>query len=1015
MDKAGPHRDLPKHDETTDRVAERRPEGVSVPTFAEIAMRLVDNGYEPVPILPHAKKVAARNWTTVTIDEAQVEDWIKRFGHCGIGLRTGKLVAVDIDLLDPDLAHDAAEITRLHLGDTLLRVGRWPKRLLLYRTRSPEPKRAVGKVEILGLGQQFVAFGIHPDTGQPYDWPLGESPLDVPLDALPLVDAGAIETLLAPLQPIAGPAPSGSRVPRGGDNTQSGPIRAADGRVIDGRDQWLSLIAYHGVYDAVDRGETLDAHQIAAAVWQRFLASTDLDRPKQDGRHRYGPDDALKKVRDKLRLLGLGQLPERQRPRIEPSYVLPTLPVDRARVELDHVFDAAMTEIANWHRGGRVDEAPCLGVRATVGLGKSTAARRHVVKLLATLAEEGQPARLLNFVPSLALADETAAAWQSLGVEAQVLRGYEALQLTTRAPMCRDVPSVRAAVAAGLDIQSSVCFRSEKEKCAHYAGCAKQSNRREVAKVQVVVAAYDAMYTGFAGDAEELALVLVDEACWSRSLEETTGLTIEALPLLGITGLGGARKQDARGADMADAVICRQRLSAALASLPLGQVRAADLAALHIDGRFCEDASRLEVAALARCGLVPGQSAGARRAALATSVRRALGLQIIALWDALAALLRGDPAALAKVWLDGPAAQSGQRPIRMWRRKAMAPDLISLPLLHLDATLRPEIAKAVLPRLEIVTIEAAAPHQHVRLIGGGFGMGSLCPAPQADAAEINRRANRLRDCLDYVRWHAKRHAPQRCLVITYKAIEAAFADIPGVEVAHYNAVAGLDCWGDIGCLFLIGRPLPSSVELHELTGAVLDHSAHGKYQTSAVGILTETGRKLSGQAIRHTDPAAEILRAAICDDEVMQAMGRGRGINRTDATPLEVHLMAHVVLPLAYDRVMAWEMVCPDIVQRMLLCGMAVDSPADAAMLHPGLFSGQEQAKKAFQRGAFKGHFPIRGTYREMSLKSAAYRRSGRGRGWQRAWWVNGSADERRAQVEAALGALAEWVSDIPE
>ena len=33
---------------------------------------------------------------------------------------------------------------------------------------------------------------------------------------------------------------------------------------------------------------------------------------------------------------------------------------------------------------------------------------------------------------------------------------------------------------------------------------------------------------------------------------------------------------------------------------------------------------------------------------------------------------------------------------------------------------------------------------------------------------------------------------QRVLVITYKDVEAAFAGIPGVETAHYNAIAGLD-------------------------------------------------------------------------------------------------------------------------------------------------------------------------------------------------------------------------------
>ena len=47
-----------------------------------------------------------------------------------------------------------------------------------------------------------------------------------------------------------------------------------------------------------------------------------------------------------------------------------------------------------------------------------------------------------------------------------------------------------------------------------------------------------------------------------------------------------------------------------------------------------------------------------------------------------------------------------------------------------------------------------------------------------------------------------------------------------------------------------------------------------------------------------------------------------------------------------------------------------------------------------------------------MSLKSAAYRRPGRGCGWQRAWWIDGDADAARCALEAALGALAEWRPD---
>ena len=44
-----------------------------------------------------------------------------------------------------------------------------------------------------------------------------------------------------------------------------------------------------------------------------------------------------------------------------------------------------------------------------------------------------------------------------------------------------------------------------------------------------------------------------------------------------------------------------------------------------------------------------------------------------------------------------------------------------------------------------------------------------------------------------------------------------------------------------------------------------------------------------------------------------------------------------------------------------------------------------------------------------MSVKSAAYRRPGRGCSWQRAWWIEGDAAAAEAALTAALGPLAGW------
>ena len=151
----------------------------------------------------------------------------------------------------------------------------------------------------------------------------------------------------------------------------------------------------------------------------------------------------------------------------------------------------------------------------------------------------------------------------------------------------------------------------------------------------------------------------------------------------------------------------------------------------------------------------------------------------------------------------------GRHEIEVTGLKPIHPTLRDKPVLHLDATLRPELTRGVLKDIEVHDIDAAAPHMSLRLITGRFGKGQLCPATGLESREAQRRRNRLAEVVDYVAWQARRVRPGRVLAVTYKASEDAFRAIPGVEVAHFNAVAGLDAYRDVRLLIVVGRPLPS--------------------------------------------------------------------------------------------------------------------------------------------------------------------------------------------------------------
>lgn len=195
--------------------------------MADLGARLVDNGYPVIPIRP-GTKIPGRlingewtdypGWTRHCERETkpfELDIW-KRWPGCGVAMPCGtKVIGIDLDILDAEFALKIDRIARQTLGDTpALRIGRAPKRLLLYRADGQVATRRAGRddkfVEILGHGRQFVAFSVHPETGKPYEWPQ-ESPADLDLSSLPKVDNAGINRFLdaiSGLLPIAYSDPS---------------------------------------------------------------------------------------------------------------------------------------------------------------------------------------------------------------------------------------------------------------------------------------------------------------------------------------------------------------------------------------------------------------------------------------------------------------------------------------------------------------------------------------------------------------------------------------------------------------------------------------------------------------------------------------------------------------------------------------------------------------------------------------------------------------------------------------
>jgi hypothetical protein len=190
----------------------------------------------PTPMTPHdiRRRLLNMGYTKLCVDEGKIPrgpEWqmhpttperlelLERLypNALSTGLVCDDVVGIDIDILHKATA-DAVEqaIRDCFPGRRLLvRYGQAPKRLLLFRTAQPvtpfkvkfcapetaglevldgRKKKGPG-IEILGKGNQFVAFGIHEATKQPYLWPDG-SPLDVRRDELPEITEAELREII---------------------------------------------------------------------------------------------------------------------------------------------------------------------------------------------------------------------------------------------------------------------------------------------------------------------------------------------------------------------------------------------------------------------------------------------------------------------------------------------------------------------------------------------------------------------------------------------------------------------------------------------------------------------------------------------------------------------------------------------------------------------------------------------------------------------------------------------------
>ena len=176
-----------------------------IESLIEFRTNLLELGYEPIPV--QGKSGLHAGWTggEITLERIETET---RFGtqKLNTGIRTGRLVGVDIDLRNLEHSAEISKVVQEKLGPSPLRRRGAKGEMICYYNPNPIPKIVVSPndssttlVEIFGTDRQFVAYGRHPE-GMWYEWAGEAEPATTPLVELPHTDPEQLYDLEAAIR-----------------------------------------------------------------------------------------------------------------------------------------------------------------------------------------------------------------------------------------------------------------------------------------------------------------------------------------------------------------------------------------------------------------------------------------------------------------------------------------------------------------------------------------------------------------------------------------------------------------------------------------------------------------------------------------------------------------------------------------------------------------------------------------------------------------------------------------------
>lgn len=984
------------------------PSGVEGLTPTQVRAQLARMGWTAaLPIVAHdaahtgaGKAPGIRAWQQRAQFEgprttaADLADWQRKERQWpGTGVGCGNVVAIDADFAtDPALAEAATALAVDVFGETpFVRQGQYPKTALIYRAAEPMPsislKTADGSgdgIDVLAESRQFVAYGVHRKTLKPYAWIGAESPLTAGPDEAPEVTQAQVDNFLARLRGIVELNGTGGRKGKGGCGGGQ-VVRDAAGKVIDGREIHLTRIVYSVALAMKSEGEELTAPSIAAAAWDRFVATTVLNG-------RWTLEAAIAKAKALLDRVRCGRLKLDPAPGMEAGETVePTYPDRRVSVAEAEAATAAIVtgffekhvpawkrELAQWEaeaeeaeeRGQPEPDKPVpssWGARVETAIGKTALAIRGA----AEAAKAGTS--IVYAAPMHSLLAELAARFAAEGVEARVYRGYASDDPeATGLKMCLDLDAMQDARDAVRPIPSTVCEKKidgQKAFCAFHDRCGMERQRR--AKAPVWLVPHALLFQARPGAIPAPDALVIDE-----------GITMGALPdkpaRMSLDAIQQAPVEPGENAPIFtnaanDLEVARTSLLRALRDhKDNGPLQSAIFLAHGVTATVAAEALKLEWGRLRDPGISPGMDPKARKALAAAVGQHNRDAKALAgIWGELRTFLASEADASGRLSLrydeEAEARILERRSLDTIRASWAAPALLIDATLPEAELLEPVVGHSVEVKADITARWSTA--VKIRQIVGApvtarkLGIIDNDEEPEGETPGAPKRV--VTDLLRLIRLRAALVWPRVVVVIAPMRLIAVLTDLglpENVETAHFGAVAGIDRWASAAGLICIGRLQPGPGITEPLAGIVtgtvpsaMEANAQGGrwYARETGAIRLADGSSAPVERIRHPDALVEALRWQITEAGLVQAIGRLRALRRDAASPAFLDIINDVALPITVDEVTTWDEARVGAWADMASEGVLLSSPADIEACFP------EEA-------------PTRKTAREMSLPTLA-------------------------------------------